>query len=46
MLRQIVVTRFGRTLITSIIRESAINVTLQNVIGHVKVSGRVLKLFP
>jgi len=46
MLRQIVVTRFGRTLITSIIRESAINVTLQNIIGHVKVSGRVLKLFP
>jgi len=41
-----VVTRFRSVLIFSAIRESAVDVTLQDVIGHVKVSGRVLKLLP
>ncbi len=46
VLRQMVVTRLWRVLIFCIIRESAVDVTLQDVVGHVKVSGRVLKLFP
>ena len=46
VLCQIVVTIFGRILIFSIIRESPVDVTLQDVIGYLKVSGCVLKLFP
>lgn len=43
---QFVITRLRSSLIFSIIRESSINVTLQDVKAHVKMSGCILKLFP
>ena len=43
---QVIQTRPLRVLICGIIRASSIDVTLQNVIVHVIVSGRVLQLFP
>ncbi len=46
MVCQVIQTRLVTVLIFRIIRESAVDVTLQDVVGHVKVSGRVLKLFP
>lgn len=46
MVCQVIQTRLVRVLIFGIIRESAVDITFQDVVGYVEVRRRVLKLFP